>query len=236
MWQEAARRLLNRSYHFQVRKVASLLAQPLKCLRLSIIFRRLSSTICSIVSVTGCSRATTQTVSVLGRSARNMRLVPILNLPGQFGRVAAVASAVVNTTLNCVRCPSGAGGTHSIFTLRMSCISSGCGGIVTSEEGTIISKATVSPGTASAGRSHLSNARSWPGSTKTKPGPWYAARHSPDPCRLTLVAIATFREATYTSLWLVQSRHTALLGPSGFPTANRTFALRTGLELPGADT
>src|SRR5215216_3780127 len=30
MWQEAARRLLNRSYHFQVREVASLLAQPLK--------------------------------------------------------------------------------------------------------------------------------------------------------------------------------------------------------------
>src|SRR5215217_6994451 len=30
MWQEAARRLLNRSYHFQVRKVASLLAQPLR--------------------------------------------------------------------------------------------------------------------------------------------------------------------------------------------------------------
>src|SRR5215218_5034428 len=29
MWQEAARRLLNRSYHFQVRKVASLLARPL---------------------------------------------------------------------------------------------------------------------------------------------------------------------------------------------------------------
>src|SRR5215208_2174674 len=30
MWQEAARRLLNRSYHFQVRKVASLLARPLR--------------------------------------------------------------------------------------------------------------------------------------------------------------------------------------------------------------
>jgi hypothetical protein len=29
MWQEAASRLLNRSYHFQVRKVASLLARPL---------------------------------------------------------------------------------------------------------------------------------------------------------------------------------------------------------------
>jgi hypothetical protein len=29
MWQEAARRLLNRSYHFQVREVASLLARPL---------------------------------------------------------------------------------------------------------------------------------------------------------------------------------------------------------------
>src|SRR5215213_8132831 len=30
MWQEAARRLLKRSYHFQVRKVASLLARPLR--------------------------------------------------------------------------------------------------------------------------------------------------------------------------------------------------------------